>query len=149
VVPVYDPVTSAAVSAAGVMAAVLFGPGTNPKNFVAAADVAALIVRALGDPEWRGETVETGGPENLSSRQVVAVFERMTGKPAKVVHLPLPVLRAVSRVAHPIHPRVSRILQAAIVGETTDQRFDPAPLLARIPLKLTRLEDWARANTGH
>ena len=125
-------------------AAVLFGPGTNPKNFVAAADVAALIVRALGDPEWRGETVEIGGPENLSSRQVVAVFERMTGKPARVVHLPLPVLRAVSRVARPIHPGVSRILQAAIVGETTDQRFDPAPLLARVPLTLTRLEDWVR-----
>jgi len=128
---------------------ILFGPGTNPKNFVAAADVAALIVRAIGAEELRGETVEIGGPENLSSRQIVAVFERMTGKPAKVVHLPLPVLRAVSRVARPLHPGVSRILQAAIVGETTDQRFDPAPLLARIPLKLTRLEDWARANVGH
>jgi uncharacterized protein YbjT (DUF2867 family) len=130
-------------------AAVLFGPGTNPKNFVAAADVAALIGRAIGAGELRRETVEIGGPENLSSRQVVAVFERMTGTPARVVHLPLPVLRAVSRVARPIHPGVGRILQAAIIGETTDQRFDPAPLLARIPLKLTRLEDWARANVGH
>jgi len=130
-------------------AAVLFGPGTNPKNFVAAADVAALVVLTIEDERFRDATVEIGGPENLSSRQVVAVFERMTGIPARVVHLPLPVLRAVSRVARPIHPGVSRILQAAIVGETTDQRFDPAPLLARIPLKLTRLEDWARANVAH
>jgi hypothetical protein len=73
------------------------------------------------------------------------VFEGMTGKPARVVHLPLPVLRAASQLLRPLHEGVSRILQAAIVGETTDQRFDPAPLLARFPLTLTRLEDWGGA----
>ena len=41
---------------------------------------------------------------------------------------------------------MSRILRAAVVGETTDQRFDPAPHLVRMPLKLTELEDWALAN---
>ena len=128
---------------------VLFGPGTSPKNFVAASDVAALIVMALEDERLRDTTIEIGGPENLSSRQVVAVFESVTGKTAKVVHLTLPMLRVVSRLLAPLHQGVSRILQAAIVGETTDQRFDPAPLLARIPVKLTRLEDWARANVGH
>jgi uncharacterized protein YbjT (DUF2867 family) len=127
---------------------ILFGPGTNPRNFVAAADVAALVVRAIGAAEWRGEKVEIGGPDNLTSRQVVAVFERMTGRPARVVHLPLPLLRVAARVMEPLHQGVSRILRAAVVGEPTDQRFDPAPLLARVPLTLTRLEDWARANDG-
>lgn len=127
---------------------ILFGRGTNPRNFVAAADVAALVVRAIGAAEWRGETVEIGGPDNLTSRQVVAVFERMTGRPARVVHLPMPLLRVAARVMEPLHQGVSRILRAAVVGETTDQRFDPAPLLARVPLTLTRLEDWARANDG-
>jgi uncharacterized protein YbjT (DUF2867 family) len=122
----------------------LFGPGDNPKNFIAAKDVAELVVRTLGNVRLRGETIEIGGPDNLTSRQVVAVFERVAGKTARVVHFPLPVLRAVSRLARPFHPGVSRILQAAIEGETTDQTFDPAPLLARIPLALTRLEDWAR-----
>jgi uncharacterized protein YbjT (DUF2867 family) len=130
-------------------AVVLFGPGTNPKNFVAAADVAALVVLALEDERLRGATVDIGGPENLSSRQVVGVFERVTGRPARIVHLPLPVLRVASRLLQPLHQGVSRILQAGIVAETTDQRFNPAPLLAFIPLKLTRLEDWTHANVGH
>jgi len=125
---------------------ILFGPGTNPKNFVAAADVARLIVLALEDQRLRDATMEIGGPENLTSRQVVGVFERMTGKPARVVHLPLPVLRAAWQLMRPLHQGVSRILQATLVGETTDQRFDPAPLLGRVPLTLTRLEDWVRAN---
>jgi uncharacterized protein YbjT (DUF2867 family) len=123
---------------------ILFGPGTNLKNFVAAADVAALVVLALDGARLRGQTIEIGGPENLTSLQVVKIFEQATGKTAKVVHLPLPVLRGVSQVMRPVHPGVSRILKAAIVGETTDQRFDPGPLLARVPLTLTRLESWAR-----
>ena len=137
----YELIGKAVVTGKRVM---LFGPGDNPKNFVAAADVAALVVRALDDSRLRGETIEIGGPDNLTSRQVVAVFERVAGKRAMVVHLPLSVLRAVLRVARPLHPGVSRILRAAIEGETTDQTFDPTPLLARLSLELTRLEDWAR-----
>ena len=61
----------------------LFGPGDNPKNFVAAAAVAALVVRALDDARLRGETIEIGGPDSHTSRQVVAVFERVAGKTAR------------------------------------------------------------------
>lgn len=126
---------------------VLFGPGNNPRNFVAAADVATLVVRALEDERLRGKgsTIEIGGPENLTSREVVATFERVAGTTAKVTHVPLPVLRAFSQLLTPVHQGVSRILKATSVAETTDQRFDSAPLLARFPMTLTRLEDWARS----
>ena len=124
---------------------VLFGPGNNPRNFVAAADVATLVVRVLEDERLRGSTIEIGGPENLTSREVVATFERVAGAKAKVTHVPLPVLRAFSQLLTPVHQGVSRILKATSVAETTDQRFDAAPLLARIPMTLTRLEDWARS----
>jgi hypothetical protein len=124
---------------------VLFGPGNNPRNFVAAADVARLVVLALEDIRLQGTTIEIGGPENFTSRQVVATFERVAGTKAKGVHIPLPALRVLSRLVQAVHPGVSRILKATIVGETTDQNFDPAPFLARFPVKLIRLEDWARS----
>ena len=123
---------------------VLFGPGSNLRNFVAEADVARLVVLALEDVRLRGETIEIGGPENLSGLQVVAIFERLTGKRARVTHLPLAALRLFSRLLSPVHEGVGRVLKAGVVGETTDQTLDPAPLLARYPIKLTRLEDWAR-----
>lgn len=124
---------------------VLFGRGDNPRNFVAAADVARVIGLALNDPRESGSTIEVGGPENLTSRQVVDVFEAVVGRPARVVHLPLFLIRCLGQVAQRVHPGVATILKAAVVGETTDQRFDPTRLLTRFPLRLTTLDEWVRA----
>lgn len=123
---------------------VLFGDGINPRNYVAAGDVARFVVLALTDARLRGMTIELGGPENLTSMEIVGVFERLTGTKAVVTHLPLPVVRVLSRVASPVHSGVSRIFKVGVLTETTDQRFNPAPL-SRYPVPLTRLEDWARA----
>lgn len=122
----------------------VFGPGTSPRNFVAAADVAVLVMRALEDERLRGETVEIGGPENLTTLEVVRIFERVAGRTARVTHIPLPVVRAMIRVAAPLHSGVRRIIQLALLAETTDQSFDTGEFLSRYPMTLTRLESWAR-----
>jgi uncharacterized protein YbjT (DUF2867 family) len=123
---------------------VLFGDGINPRNYVAAGDVARFVVLALTDGRLRGETIELGGPENLTGMDVVGVFEKLTGSKAVVTHFPLSVVRVLSRLARPLHSGMSRILKVGALTETTDQRFNPAPL-SRYPVPLTRLEDWARA----
>lgn len=125
---------------------VMFGPGNNPRNFVAAKDVAALIVLAVEDGSIRGEIVEIGGPENLSANRVVETFEKIAGRKAKVSHLPLGLVRLLSHGFRPLHPGVGRVMSAGVVSETTDQTFDPAKFLARYPITLTRLEDWASTN---
>lgn len=122
----------------------LLGSGRNKRNFVAAEDVAKAIVGALRVPSLRGETLEIGGPENLSAREVISVFERVSGNKAKVSAIPLYVVRAMSRAAAPIHPGVSRILRLAVMNETTDQTFDPSLSRSKLPLELIRLEDWVR-----
>ena len=122
----------------------LFGRGSNPRNFVAAEDVAKVIVGALKIPSLRGETIEVGGPENLSAHQVVKTFERVSGRKAKVSHIPLTALRVVSRAMQPIHPGVSRVIRAGIISETSDQTFDSSRLKSKVPVSLTTLEDWAR-----
>lgn len=123
----------------------LFGRGRNPRNYVAAEDVAnaaALVVRI---PEMRGQVLEIGGPENLTAHQVVETFEKVSGRKAKITHLPLAVVRALSRAARPLYPGVSRIMRSAILAETTDQTFDTSRLRARLPLQLMSLEEWVRA----
>ena len=123
---------------------VLPGKGNNPRNFVAAEDVAKVIVGALRVPALRGQTIEVGGPENLTNHEVIAIFERLSGRKAKVTHLPIGMLRAMSGVAGRAHPGVGRIMKTMIVDETLDQRFDPSMLRMRIPITLTSLESWAR-----
>jgi NADH dehydrogenase len=125
---------------------VMFGPGTNPRNFVAARDVAALIALAIEDESLRGEIIEIGGPENLTANQVAETFEKLGGRKAKVSHLPLGLVRLLSRAFRPLHPGVSRIMSAGVVSETTDQAFDPTTFPARYSIALTPLDEWARVD---
>jgi NADH dehydrogenase len=123
---------------------VLFGKGRNPRNFVAADDVAKVILGALRIPSLRGEIVEVGGPENLTAHQVIETFEKVGGKKAKVSHIPLTAVRALSRAMRPAHPGISRVMKLSVLNETTDQTFDASVLRTRVPVTLTPLEKWAR-----
>lgn len=139
----YELIGKAVLSRKKVM---LFGPGTNPKNFVATDDVAALAVQALQGNRLRGQIIEIGGPANLTSLQVVKIFENLAGIKAKVGHIPLWVLRILSNVFRPFHPGISRIMEAGIVGETRDQTFDAPHTSSPVPLALTQMEEWAASH---
>lgn len=120
----------------------LFGRGERLRNFVAADDVAAIAMRALAEPSLIGQTVDVGGPENMTDMDVVQLYERLSGRTAKITHVPIGILRVASRLLRPIHAGLSQIMEAALVAETTDQSFDARPLQARFGVTLTRLENW-------
>ena len=124
----------------------LFGAGKRLRNFVAASDVAQLALRALHDSSLANQTLDIGGPQNLSSIDVVGIYERITGRKAKVAHLPTSVPSTLSRIVRPFHSGVSQMLQMASLADVAEQRFDARGLQERFALRLTRLEDWARRN---
>ena len=53
----------------------VFGRGDNPVNFVSVADVAAIIDKVVAEPGSRGQTLEIGGPANLSFNQLAAAVQ--------------------------------------------------------------------------
>jgi uncharacterized protein YbjT (DUF2867 family) len=120
----------------------LFGAGENLRNFVAADDVALFAVMALEDDDIDGQTIDIGGPENLTNMEVVRLYERLAEQPVKVSHVPLGMLKVMYRVLRPVHPGLSQIMQSSIYADTVNNSFDPAPMLAAYPVTLTRLEDW-------
>lgn len=126
----------------------LFGPGTNPVNFISASDVAHFVLVALDNPEARGRTLAIGGPENLTLREVAAIFERVSGKRAKVKGMPSGMIRLMAALIAPFHEGVARVMRMSYLMATTDQRFDPSPTLREFPYPLTRLEEWARFHYG-
>ncbi len=121
----------------------LFGRGQNPRNFIAADDVSRFAVMALEDERLNGRIIDIGGPENLTNMEVVRLYEKLAGRQAKVSHVPLGMLRVMYRLIRPFHPGLSQIMQSSIYADTVDCTFDPAPMLAAYPVKLTSLEDWA------
>ena len=121
----------------------LFGKGENPRNFVAADDVAQFAVMALEDDELNSRIINIGGPENLMNMEVVRLYEKLAGRQAKVSHVPLGALNVLYRLLRPLHPGLSQIMQFSIYVDTLDNTFDPAPMLATYPVTLTRLAEWA------
>lgn len=122
----------------------LFGKGQSPRNFVAADNVAQFAVMALSDPDFSGRIVDIGGPENLTNMEVVRLYEKLAGRPAKVSHVPLGMLKVMYRIMRPFHPGLSQIMQFSIYTDTTDNSFDSGPMLANYPaIKLIQLEEWA------
>lgn len=124
--------------------AMIFGRGANPVNFVSAEDVARFAIIALEDPQARDQIIEVGGPENLTLLQVAALIERVTGRTASKQHIPLPMMRVMRVLTHPISPALSRQIATGVLMDTHDMTFDPSPTLKRFPMDLTYLEDVVR-----
>lgn len=119
----------------------IFGKGENPTNFVSVEDVARLVIHGIEHPELHNQTFEIGGPENLSRLDIINLYAQKLGKPVRVSHLPGGVLRFMSKVIKPFHPGISRVMFMSDLFERTDQRFEVAPLLKVVEMKVRRVEE--------
>lgn len=122
----------------------IFGNGKNPINFVSVEDVAKFAVLALQNPEAQNRVIEVGGPENLTFEEVVNTFERVTGKTAKVSHVPLPAMRIMKVIVGAFNPALGRMITSGIHNDTADMTFDMKETVEKFPVELTRLEDVVR-----
>ena len=113
--------------------ALVFGPGRNPINFVSADDVAAVVDLAVQDRSLHGQVVEVAGPENLTFTQLAERLIAVSGRPGRIRHIPLPMLRAMSLLGRPVSPMFARQAQAAVVMNTTDMTVDVAAIRDRFP----------------
>jgi uncharacterized protein YbjT (DUF2867 family) len=100
----------------------LLGPGSNPINFVAADDVAAIAVAALLDGV-AGSTIDIGGPDNVTRNDVAGMYATRLGRPVTVRHVPLRALRAIGPLVRPFRPGLARVLTVAAWSETCDQTY--------------------------
>jgi len=122
----------------------IFGRGNNPINFVSAEDVAKFAVIALNDAGARNQVINVGGPENLTFNQVAELFERVSGRPAKKNHVPLPMMRVMRLVMGPFNPMLSKQITGGILMDTENQAYDMSATLRQYPVKLVRLEEIAQ-----
>ena len=72
------------------------------------------------------------------------MYERMSGRKAKVQHIPRVVLRVMSYLLRPFHSGLSSIMRASVYFDVHGEFFDMTPTLERYPAELTTLEEWVR-----
>lgn len=104
--------------------ATVFGDGKNPVNFVAIADVAAAVERAVFEDALSARVLEAGGPENMTLNDVVRLVASLAGVPARSRHVPTSVLRIASKALRPLRPDLSELIQAGITMASEDMTLD-------------------------
>ena len=126
----------------------IFGAGTNPVSFVSADDVAAYVLIALEDPRARNRVLEVCGPESYAMNQVAEIFETVSGRRGARKHVPLWLMRTMSKLIKPLNPPLSRMMSTGVYMDTANQQFDTSATRKDFPLPLTRLEDYVRQRYG-
>ena len=124
----------------GARRATIFGDGTRAVTWIAAADVAEIAARsALGDGPRRG-TIELGGPDAVSQRQVVAIYEELAGSPFALEVVPAAELERRRREAtDDVTESLSSLMLEAHLGAVTE----PAATLRHFPVQLTTVREFA------
>jgi uncharacterized protein YbjT (DUF2867 family) len=104
-------------------AATIFGDGNNVANFIAVDDVAEFAVRILARPEIVNETIEVGGPSNISQNQLVTLIERRLKSSGKRHRIPVAVLRLLPPVVRPFNEVAARLISLGFYMATTPLTF--------------------------
>ncbi len=109
----------------------VFGRGQNPINFVSVRDVAALVQHAVTERETRGETLEIGGPENLTLTQLARFAAAERGSSIGPRHIPPVALRVLAGTVGRLRPELGRQVRAALAMDRYDLTFTPVDLGAQ------------------
>jgi NADH dehydrogenase len=123
----------------------LIGEGRRRHSLVAASDIAAFAVAAVGHPLALNRRIVIGGPEAVSWRDVIAPYERVLSRPVPVEWKApgelLPNLPPVPGLAE----LVSGILAAL---ETFDSPVDMTQTARTFGVQLTALDEVVRRETA-
>ena len=117
----------------------IVGEGRRRHTFVAETDVAAFALAALEHPSAVNRLIPVGGPEALTWRDVVSVYERVLGRPIDVRFVP---------PGEPV-PGIPPAVVPFLAGlDTYDSVFDTKAVADEFGVRLTPLEEVARAQAA-
>ena len=72
----------------------VYGKGTDKLRYVTVADVAEFAVQSLTNPTARNAVIPVGGPDEISQRDAVRIFEEAFGRKFNVIEVPEATLEA-------------------------------------------------------
>jgi NADH dehydrogenase len=122
--------------------AAVYGTGDNAISWISFLDVAQFAVASLDNPAARNVTLELGGPEGLSPRNVVNIFEKIGGRAFEVT--PVPVEALQGQLAGATDP-MQRSFVGLMLGYASATPIDMTATLKTFPLKLRTVEAYAQS----
>ncbi len=113
----------------------IVGGGRRKHSFISASDVAAFILAAIGNPSAINQKLLLGGPEPLSFRDAVAIYERVLGHR-------IPIRSVAPGEPVPGFPEMVAQLLAGL--DTYDSPLEMTETARTFGIQLTPLEEVAR-----
>jgi uncharacterized protein YbjT (DUF2867 family) len=118
----------------------IFGAGEKKISWVSYKDVAALAIAAGESPAGENQVLEVGGPEALTPLEVVRIFEERGGKKFEIDYVPEEALvDAKAKATNPVEETFAGLQLLYSRGFEVDVK----PTLARFPMRLTSVRDYA------
>ena len=124
--------------------ATIYGSGENPVSWISLQDVAAFAVMCLDNPAARNATIELGGPEALSPREVIRIFEEEGQRSFEVSRVPEEALQAQAASPDPME----RTFAALMLGYAKGDAIPMEATLRQFPLQLRTVRLYAREVLG-
>jgi uncharacterized protein YbjT (DUF2867 family) len=117
----------------------IVGGGHRKHSFISAGDVAAFILAAISNPAAINQKLLLGGPQPLSFRDAVAIYERVLGHQIQV--------RSVAP-GEPV-PGLPQMIAQLLAGlDTYDSPIDMTETARTFGIQLTPLKEVARRATA-
>jgi uncharacterized protein YbjT (DUF2867 family) len=118
----------------------VLGSGERPISWISLGDVAAFAVASIDNPAAANQTIELGGPDAMTWHDVIRTFEKATGRPFTVEHVPEEALQQQWDAAQePMQKSFAGMMLALSQGDAIDMRGT----LERFPIPLTSIRDFA------
>ncbi|HEY6090164.1 MAG TPA: SDR family oxidoreductase [Gemmatimonadaceae bacterium] len=121
--------------------ATVYGDGTDKIRYVAVADVAEFAVQSLSRPVARNATIVVGGPEEISQRDAVRIFEEAFGKEFKVAEVPEAALEAKWMAAQ---DPFEKTFAGLMLGVARGFDLGAPPPFEDFPMRMTSPREYAR-----
>ena len=117
----------------------IYGDGTRKISWISYKDVAQFAVAALQAPGTRGATLEVGGPEALSPREVVRMFEAAGAAEITSEYVPEGALWDQFNAAQdPLQKSFAGLMLQYAAGDA----IDVAKANALLPIRLASVRDY-------
>jgi len=123
----------------------LYGDGNRKVSWVSYKDVARIAVAALDQPAARNAVLNVGGPQALSPREVVRMFEAAGAAEIAAEHVAEADLRAqLNSATDPLQKSFAGLMLQYASGDDMDM----TDTLKLFPMQLTPLRDYVAAQLG-
>ena len=124
----------------------LLGRGTTPRNMIAVSDVADATIKALSRTDLVGQTIDVGGWENPTEREIAALYASQSGKPLKLRTIPPLALKALAAAISPFHAGIGHLLRLPFqLGGREDLLCDASSSVERLDTSPVRLRAYVES----